>query len=125
MGQWYNSTVPKCKEKKHSDECLVTVETAQSKRVVKAVYIPYHHCTVEDMGWNMPDGVPDEWDYFEKEDTWWIPEGWYETCDYFEEYCYASITDNVIAWSKLPKPYEPRVRKMQKLSNTKLHAEKR
>ena len=35
------------------------------RRVVKAVYFPYHHCTVEDMGWNMCDGIPDDWEYIE------------------------------------------------------------
>ena len=110
MAQWNKNTVPKCEEKNHSDEVLVTVVKGVSwKRVVKAVYIPYHHCTLEDLGWNMWDGVPDDWEYVEEEDTWWIPQGWYEVCDYFEDYSYSSITDKVVAWSKLPKPYEPRV----------------
>lgn len=38
--------------------------------MLKAVYIPYHHCTLEDMGWNMYEGVPDDWEYVEEEDTW-------------------------------------------------------
>ena len=54
MGKWYSNTVPKCKAHKCSDEALVTVEHRgyQGKvwdRVVKAVYIPFRHCTVEDM----------------------------------------------------------------------------
>lgn len=39
---------------------------SQRLTVKEAVYIPYHHCTVEDMGWNMPDGVPDDWEYVEE-----------------------------------------------------------
>lgn len=115
MGKWYSNTVPKCKAHKCSDEVLVTVEHKdyQGKawfRVVKAVYIPFHHCTVEDMCWCFPDGVPDEWEYIEEEDTWWIPEGWYETADYFEDAGYATITDRVTAWMKLPKAYESKVK---------------
>ena len=61
MAQWNKNTVPKCKIKNCSDEVLVTVERIGYggklyRRVVKAVYFPYHHCTVEDMGWNMCDG---------------------------------------------------------------------
>ncbi len=113
MAQWNKNTVPKCKEKTHSDEVLVTVVKGTTyKRVVKAVYIPYHHCTIEDLGWNMYDGVPDDWEYVEEEDTWWIPQGWYEVCDYFEDYSYSTITDKVVAWSKLPKPYEPRLNEL-------------
>lgn len=113
MAQWNKNTVPKCKEKTHSDEVLVTVvKGASYKRVVKAVYIPYHHCTIEDLGWNMYDGVPDDWEYVEEEDTWWIPQGWYEVCDYFEDYSYSAITDKVVAWSKLPKPYEHRLNEL-------------
>lgn len=110
LAQWNKNSVPKCKEKTHSNEVLVTVEKCTCKRVLKAVYIPYHHCTVEDMGWSMWDGIPDDWEYVEEEDTWWIPQGWYEVADYFEDYSYSTITDNVIAWSKLPKAYEPRVK---------------
>lgn len=63
---------------------LTTVEHRYNgklhRRVIKAVYFPYHHCTVEDMGWNMRDGVPDDWEYCEEQDTWWIQQGWYEVC---------------------------------------------
>lgn len=112
MANWNVNYTPKCEDKNCSDECLVTVDNGSYKRVLKAVYIPYHHCTVEDMGWNMPDGVPDDWEYIEKEDTWWIPEGWYEKCDYCEDYSYFTIEARVTAWSKLPKPYEPRVKQL-------------
>lgn len=54
----------KCDVGKCSDEVLTTVEHRYNgklhRRVIKAVYFPYHHCTVEDMGWNMRDGVPDD-----------------------------------------------------------------
>ena len=71
MAQWNRNCVPKCEEKKHSDEVLVTIQKTGYrgnviKRVVKAVYFPYHHCTVEDMGWSMPDGVPNDWEYMEE-----------------------------------------------------------
>lgn len=89
MAQWNRNTVPKCENKKCSDEVLVTVERIGYdgklyRRVVKAIYIPHHHCTVEDMGW----GIPDDWEYCEEQDSWWIRQGWYEVCDYFEDYSY-------------------------------------
>lgn len=112
MAQWNKNTVPKCKEKTHSDEVLVTVDKGTGQIVLKAVYIPYHHCTLEDLGWNMWDRVPDNWEYVEEEDTWWIPQGWYEVCDYFVDYSYSKITDKVVAWSKLPKPHIPRVKEI-------------
>ena len=58
----------------------------------------------------MWDCVPDDWEYVEEEDTWWIPQGWYEVGDYFEDYSYSTITDKVTAWSKLPKAYEQRIK---------------
>ena len=114
MAQWNSNCVPKCEEKKHSEEVLVTIQITGYrgdiiKRVVKSVYFPFHNCTVEDMRWDMLDGVPDDWDYSEEDDSWWIPQGWYEVCDYFDDYSYASITDKVIAWMKMPKPFESRV----------------
>ena len=111
MAQWNANTVPKCKEKTCSDEVLATIERKSGHRyVIKAVYIPYHHCTVEDMGWSMCDGVPDDWEYVEEQDSWWIPQGWYEVADNFEEYEYAAVQDKVIAWMKLPKPYAPKIK---------------
>lgn len=119
MAQWNNNTVPKCEDRTYSDEVLVTVEKYRGtyRRVLKAVYIPYHHCTLEDMGWSMYDGVPDDWEYVEEEDTWWIPQGWYEVCDYFEDCAYATITDKVIAWMKLPKTFEPRLKESKEIEN--------
>lgn len=115
MAQWNRNCVPKCEKNKHSDEVLVTIQKTGYrgnviKRVVKAVYFPYHHCTLEDMGWDMYDDVPDDWDYSEENDSWWIPQGWYEVCDYFDDYSYATITDNVLAWMKMPKPFESSVK---------------
>lgn len=120
MAQWNRNTVPKCENKKCSDEVLVTVEKTGYlgivyRRVVKAIYIPHRHCTVEDIGWNMYDGIPDDWEYCEEQDSWWIQQGWYEVCDYFEDYSYSEITDKVTAWMKLPKPYEPRVKELTEL----------
>lgn len=113
MASWNVNTVPKCKPKECSEEVLVTVERRGyngklHRRVLKAVYIPYKNTTVEDMGWNMYDGVPNDWEYDEEQDSWWIPQGWYETADNFEDYSYASIDDKVTAWMKLPKAYEGR-----------------
>ena len=117
MGQWFAHTVPKCEKRKPSAEMLVTIENGRRKSVARAIYIPYHHCTTEDTGWGMPDDVlDDDWEYIEEDDTWWIPEGWYEVCDYMEDYSYATITDKVVAWSKLPKPYEPRSKRLQRKS---------
>lgn len=31
---------------------------------------------------------------------------WYEVHDYCDNYEYSKITDKVVAWRKLPKPYE-------------------
>lgn len=110
MAQWNKNNVPKCDDKTCSDEVLVTVEKhgrETYRRVLKAVYIPYRHCTLDDMGWNMYDGIPNDWEYSEEDDSWWIPEGWYEVCDYFEDYSYTEITDKVTAWMKLPKAFEP------------------
>lgn len=111
MGQWYKNTVPECNEKTCSGEMLVTVYSGSRKKVVRAVYIPYHHCTLEEMGWDMCV-VPDTWEYVKKQDSWWIPEGWYEIADYFGDYTHALIEDKVVAWSKLPKPYEPRLKQL-------------
>ncbi len=54
MAQWNRNTVPKCDVGKYSDEVLATVEHIGCdgkiyRRVIKAVYFPYHHCTVEDI----------------------------------------------------------------------------
>lgn len=116
--QWNRNTVPKCDVGKCSDEVLVTVEHIGCdgeihRRVVKAVYFPYHHCTIEDMAWYMDDGIPSDWEYSEEDDSYWIPQGWYEVCDYSEDgYSYSGITDRVTAWMKLPKPYEPGVKEL-------------
>lgn len=114
MANWNANTAPKCKPRTCSDEVLATVmykyRGENVYRVVKAVYIPYKHCTTEDMCWTMLDGVLNDWEYNEDDDGYWVPEGWYEVCDYFEDYSYSEITDKVIAWSKLLKPYEPRVK---------------
>lgn len=88
MDQWNTNTVPKCKSRKWSDEVLVTVEQIGCdgkvyRRVIRAVYSPYPHHA----------------------------QGWYEVCDYFEDYSHSEITDKVIAWMELPKPYEPKVKK--------------
>lgn len=116
MAQWNKNTVPNCDVGKCSDEVLATVERIGCdgklhRRIIKAVYFPYHHCTVEDMGWNMRDDDDDDWEYSEEGDSYWIPQGWYEVCDYSpDDYSYYTVTDKVIAWMKLPKPYEPRLK---------------
>ena len=113
MIQWNKNTIPKCKDKNCSDEVLVVVEKYGGiyKRTLKAVYVPYRHCTFKDMGWNMYVGVSYDYDYEynEEEDTWWIPQGWYEVCDYFEDCSYVPVTGEVTAWAKLPNVLEPKV----------------
>lgn len=121
MAQWNSHTVPKCETKKCSDEVLVTVEhigylNKLYREIVKAVYFPYHHCTVEDMGCDIYDDVPDDLEYAEEYDSWWIPQGWYEVCDYGECF-YSTITDKVTAWMKLPKPYKPKVKEFRGVQN--------
>lgn len=118
MAQWNKNTVPKCEDKNCSDEALVTIEHIGYggelyRKVVKAVYFPYHQCTLEDMGWSMYNGVPSDWEYSEEDDSYWIPQGWYEVSDYFEDYSYSVITDKVIAWMKLPKPYSPQIKELR------------
>lgn len=115
MAQWNKNTVPTCKNKNCSDEVLVTVERIGyggklHRRVIKAVYFPYHHCTVDDMTLSMDYGITGDWEYSEEDNSYWIPQGWYEVCDYFENYSYSQITDRVTAWIKLPKPYEPKIK---------------
>lgn len=70
MGQWHSHTIPKCRDRDCSDELLVTVKTGYGKRVVKAVYFPHHHCTIEEVGCNMPTYMLE---YSEKDNSWWIP----------------------------------------------------
>lgn len=84
MAQWNRNTVPKCENKKYSDEVLATVEHIGCdgklyRRVIKAVYSPH-------------------------------PQGWYEVCDYFDDYSYLEIPDRVTAWMELPEPYEPGIK---------------
>ncbi len=113
MGKWNTNTVPQCKEKEFSDEVLVTVKKYQRTRVMKAIYVPYHHCTSEDVACNVA--------IFEEETPdgdFWIPEGWYEVCDYAEDYMYFPIEDEILAWKKLPKVYEGKLTDLS-LVNTK------
>lgn len=110
MGQWNKNTVPKCKERQCSDEVLVTVKKGQCSTVLKAIYIPYHHVTSEDSGWCTEDGIPDNWEYIEEEDDFWIPEGWYEVCDNCRDATYFRIDGKVTAWMNMPKPYELRIK---------------
>lgn len=113
MAKWNIGTVPKCEKGTTSDEVLVTIEKASIitgeiySRVVKAVYIPHHNCSLEDLEWNV-DNILDGWEYTEDGFSWWIPQGWYEVHDYCDNYEYSKITDKVVAWRKLPKPYEQR-----------------
>lgn len=58
--------------------------------------------------WNVDEDILDEWEYTEDGISWWIPQGWYEVHDYCDNYEYSKITDKVVAWRKLPKPYESR-----------------
>ena len=59
MTQWNKNAAPECKDKTCSDEVLVTIlKYGTYKKVLKAVYVPYHHCTFKDMGWEMYKGVP-------------------------------------------------------------------
>lgn len=113
MTQWNKNATPECEDKTCSDEVLVTIlKFGTYKKILKAVYVPYHHCTFKDMGWEMYKGVPYDYDYEynEEEDTWWIPQGWYEVCDYLEGCPYIPITSEVIAWMRLSKEFEPYIK---------------
>ena len=119
MAQWNKNTVPKCKDRNCSDEVLATVirygfQGEPYRKVIRAIYVPYHHCTTDDIVWcAMDDKIPDDWEHMEEEDSYWIPEGWYEISDYFEDYSCVPIPDRVIAWMKLPKPYEESIKKFE------------
>lgn len=69
MAKWNIGTVPKCEKGTTSDEVLVTIEKASIitgeiySRVVKAVYIPNHNCSLEDLEWNVDDDILDGWEY--------------------------------------------------------------
>ena len=41
---------------------------------------------------------------------WWIPEGWYEVCDNCPNATYFPIDGKTIAWMKLPKLYESKLK---------------
>ena len=112
MAQWNANTVPKSEKGQWSDEVLVTIEKGRCCAVLKAIYIPYHNVTTEDSGWYMEDGIPDDWEYIEEKDDWWIPEGWYEVCNNCPNATYFQIDGKVTAWKKLPKPYKPRVKQL-------------
>ena len=88
----------------------MTVEIGRRCAVLKAIYIPYHGVTVEDSGWCMEDGIPDDWERIEEKDDWWIPNGWYEVCDNCRDATYFRIGRKVTAWMNMPKPYEPRIK---------------
>ena len=65
MAQWNKNTVPNCDVGKCSDEVLATVEHIGYggklyRKVIKAVYFQYHHCTIEDMAFNMYDSIPND-----------------------------------------------------------------
>lgn len=105
FGIWNTDTNPECELKKSSDEMLVTVKRGNFKRIVKAIYFPYHHCTQEDIEWKINNNTLDNLEYCKDADSWWVPEGWYEVSDYSKDYTYIMITDDVIAWMSLPIPY--------------------
>lgn len=121
MGKWNTQTVPVCKKSNMSDEVLVTYIpkwNEQIRRVIKAVYIPYHHCTDEDLCWDITNADVGEWECAnEEEGTYWIPSGWYETIDNSIDDCnYVMIDGTVIAWSKMIKPYNPKVEDISKVN---------
>lgn len=64
------------------------------------------------VGWKAYKGVPYDYDYEynEEEDTWWIPQGWYEVCDYLEDCPHVPIISEVIAWTGLPSVFEPNIK---------------
>lgn len=117
MANWNIHTVPKCKKGNISDEVLVTwipKWNKNAKFVSKAVYIPYHNCTNDDLGWDITNANVDEWDVAdEDENTYWVPDGWYETIDNSIHDCnYVLIDGEVIAWMKVPKAYEPSLKQL-------------
>lgn len=110
MANWNVHTVPKCEKGNMSDEVLITWIPNWNKNVKlvsKAVYIPYHHCTDEDLGWDITNAVLEDYDVAsEEESIYWIPDGWYETIDNSINDCnYVPIDGEVIAWMKNPNPF--------------------
>lgn len=109
---WKTCGLPKIEPHNISDEVLVTWIPRWNKeaRIVStAIYIPYHWCTDEDMGWNTDYFA--ELEYCEEQDAWWLPCGWYETTiNTIDDCSYVKIDGEVIAWDNMPKPYKPKLK---------------
>lgn len=76
------------------------------KLVSTAIYIPHHWCTTDDIGWNTDSFL--DLEYCEEKDAWWVPCGWYETItNTIDDIGYVDIDGEVIAWDRMPKPYNP------------------
>jgi hypothetical protein len=69
----------------------------------KAIYIPNHTITIEDMGWNEYEDVEE---YDEQEDCYYVKCGWYEVIENCGDYSHVDINCEVTAWRPLPEPYK-------------------
>lgn len=113
MDKWIpvSERPPECKKHDFSDEVLGTFVPNWNKkvnRVIKVVYVPYHNCTDEDIGFDTSDVSLDEWELADEDNSiFWIPEGWYETIDNSIYDCsYVAIDGKITAWMPLPAPYK-------------------
>lgn len=71
-----------------------------SKRVIRACFIPSF--TDSDCDY---DG--DNYDYRESDDTYWVPEGWYEGMEHWEEYSSVKVHREITHWMPLPAAPTP------------------
>ena len=91
-----------CIERLPDEIVLVTVETKtfRHRYICEAVWIPRWTWKADYDNWE------DCSEYKEDEDEYYVLEGWYERVHNWDEYSYAGIEDDVIAWMPLPEPYK-------------------
>lgn len=49
-----------------------------------------------------PNNEGDFYDYREEDDTYWVPEGWYELMIHWVDYYSVAVQSNVTHWMPLP-----------------------
>ena len=106
-----NGWIP-CSEKMPPVETEVFIVAKRKYRGGEVRYITttamYEDGTVleNDSCWRWED-IEGEWD--EENDCYIIPEGWWENRHYNTDEVYNNaVDDEVVAWHKLPQPYQPK-----------------
>ena len=103
--------VPKwipCEERLPSEreDVLVTCEVRRidgirTRYVCVGQYIPRYCEKALDVNWD-----EEATEYSEEKDEYYPLEGWYESISNWDDYSLIGISDFVLAWMPLPKPYE-------------------